>query len=168
MVRLFPRYKWAAAAVMGVLVCVVSFNLIYKTENPADTTFKDNTKQILTESFRSAEGENTLTIQNQELAKPLQVSVDSVQGKPKHKTVISEMPVVITPDDDLKNIPAGSAKDIDGNGRVNIIDAYIMDRRIMSGVSIPKNMDLNGDGYINKEDIKVIVKTAVSLEGGKV
>ena len=109
-VRLFPRYKWAAAAVMGVLVCVVSFNLIYKKDRPAE--------KILTE----------------------------------------------------KNSPVSArlSKDIDGNGRVDIIDAYLMDRRLMSGVNIPKKLDLNGDGDINREDVNTIVKTAVSLGRGEV
>lgn len=67
-----------------------------------------------------------------------------------------------------KIIPAQIAKDIDGNGRVNIIDAYIMDRRLMSGVAMPKKMDLNGDGNIDHEDINTIVKTAVSSGRGEV
>ena len=68
----------------------------------------------------------------------------------------------------IKPIYAETAEDIDGNGSVNIIDAYIMDRRLMSGVAMPKKLDLNGDGNINREDINSIIKTSVSLEGGKV
>jgi hypothetical protein len=104
-VHLFPRYKWGAAAVMGVLVCVISYNLIFKMNKPEDS---------------------------------------------------------------LKTIPARSAEDIDGNGSINIIDAYIMDRRLMSGFSMSKKLDLNGDGYVNREDINTIVKTAVSLGKGEV
>lgn len=54
--------------------------------------------------------------------------------------------------------------DIDGNGRINIVDAYLMDRRLMSGDVMPKNLDLNGDGHINKVDIMTIVNASVSLE----
>ena len=68
----------------------------------------------------------------------------------------------------LKSLIAGSAADIDGDGKVNIIDAYIMDRRLTSGAAMPKKLDLNGDGNINHEDINAIVKTAVSLGRGEV
>ena len=107
---LFPRCKWAAAAVMGVLVWMVSFNLVYKKERPAEKFLNE----------------------------------------------------------DISNISPGLSKDIDGNGRVDIIDAYLMDRRLISGVSMPKKLDLNGDGDINREDVKTIVKTAVSLGRGEV
>lgn len=60
-----------------------------------------------------------------------------------------------------------SPDDIDGNGRVNIIDAYLMDRKLISGVSMPEKMDLNGDGNVDHEDVNTIVKTAVSLGKGE-
>jgi hypothetical protein len=103
-VRLFPRWKWAAAAVMGVLVCVVTFN-IFRSEISENNTFKDNIAPMSSEI----------------------------------------------------------SKDIDGNGRIDIIDAYIMDRRLMSGGSMPQKLDLNGDGYINHEDMVAIANSAVSL-----
>lgn len=104
-VRLFPRWKWAAAAVMGVLVCVISFNLIFRSEISENNTFKDN----------------------------------------------------------IAPMSAEISKDIDGNGRVDIIDAYILDRRLTSGDSMPQKLDLNGDGYINHEDMVAIANSAVSL-----
>jgi len=112
-VWLFPRHKWAAAAVMGVLVCVVSFNLVFKMNKSADNSSKDNTISMLAEGSKGV-------------------------------------------------------KDIDGNGRVNIIDAYIMDRRLMTGAAMSKKLDLNGDGRIDNKDINTIVKTAVSLGRGEV
>jgi hypothetical protein len=62
------------------------------------------------------------------------------------------------------DISENSALDIDGNGRINIIDAYLMDRRLTSGSAMPKNLDLNRDGYINNADLRIIVDTSVSLE----
>jgi hypothetical protein len=117
-VLLFPRYKWAAAAIMGVLVSVISFNHYIEVDKLAYKLFKDNTTQMFEEN--------------------------------------------------VNTIPAQIAKDIDGNGRVDIIDAYIMDRRLMSGVAMPKEMDLNGDGNIDHEDINSILKTAVSSGLGEV
>ena len=91
-----------------------------------------------------------------------------MKGNPEIKRVIVKSPVNIVLDKKPKTTPARSAEDIDGNGSVNIIDAYIMDRRLMSGVAMPKKLDLNGDGYIDREDINTIVKTAVSLGKGEV
>lgn len=168
-VHLSPRYKWAAAAVMGVLVCMVSFKLVYQTQKPANESFKDDTTQILTELSNDTNEKNKLIIQNQEHTKPGLASVESIQEKPKLQREIAEVPVNIVPDEELKTMPASrSPEDIDGNGRVDIIDAYLMDRRLMSGVAMPKKLDLNGDGNINSEDINTIVKTAVSLGKGEV
>ncbi len=74
-----------------------------------------------------------------------------------------------SPDDTASkdNLPASYSmvsKDIDGNGRVDIIDAYIMHRKLASGSSIPQNLDLNGDGKTDQADMKAIVNSAVSLE----
>ena len=93
------------------IVFVVSFNLFFKKDEPADDLFEDNSARML---------------------------------EKKAKTITAQI-----------------AEDIDGNGRVDIIDAYIMDRKLMSGVTMPKDMDFNGDGNIDHEDIKTIVKTAV-------
>ncbi len=162
-VRLFPRYKWAAAAAMGVLVCVVSFNFIYKMDKRADTSLKDNTTPVLTEFPRDTNEKTQLNNQNQQHVKSRLASFESIKDKHASKRVSAEIP-----DNDLETLPDGLAKDIDGNGRVDIIDAYIMDRRLMSGVNVSKKLDLNGDGNVNREDVNSIVKTAVSLGRGEV
>ena len=167
-VRLFPRYRWAAAAVMGVLVCVVSYNIFYKNEKPLNNSFKYDKKPALVESSKEANGRITPAVNNEQAVKPRLVSVGSMQEKPAIKRVIVEAPDKIVSEEKQKPIPAGSAKDIDGNGRVDIIDAYLMNRRLMSGVTMPKKLDLNGDGNINREDVTSIVKTAVALGRGEV
>jgi hypothetical protein len=167
-VHLFPRYRWAAAAVMGVMVCVISFKLFYNMEKPVDNSIKDNTAKILTKLSEDTNEKNKLIFQNQEHAKPGMVKARSFQEKHKLKRAVAESPVKTVHVDKSTPIPAQTAEDIDGNGSVNIIDAYIMDRRLMSGVAMPKKLDLNGDGNINREDINSIIKTSVSLEGGKV
>jgi hypothetical protein len=105
-VRLFPRWEWAAAAVMGVLVCVVSFYLFFRPDRSVNTAFNKNIELMSAEQ---------------------------------------------------------SPKDLDGNGRIDIIDAYIIDRRLASGDAMPEKMDLNGDGNINHADMVAIVNSAVSV-----
>jgi hypothetical protein len=109
-VHLFPRYKWAAAAVMGVLVCVVSFNLLYEKDKSAETILS---KQVST-------------------------------------------------------VSAGLSKDIDGNGRIDIIDAYLLNNSLKNGSATSKQLDMNRDGLINNEDIDDIAYTAVSLKRSEV
>ena len=96
------------------------------------------------------------------------MNVNSRHEKAELKKVIAKSPVYIVSDEKLKTMPVKSAEDIDGNGSINIIDAYIMNRRLMSGVAMPKNLDLNKDGNIDLEDVNTIAKTSVSLGKGKV
>ncbi len=135
-VRIYPGFKWAAAAAMGIIVCLISYTQLH-------------------DSHDSPAPEKNMKV--------LQAEYD----KPKKKTLLSEnktIPVYSGSDKSVHESP----DDVDGNGRVNIIDAYIMDRRLMSGVSMPKKLDLNGDGKVNSEDINTIVKTSVSLGKGEV
>lgn len=165
---LSPSYKWAAAAVMGVLVCVVSFNLVYKMNKSADNSSNNNTTSMLVKLPKDV-NEKAGVIGNR--AKPVKAelaSTESLKEKPGMKMVRAEANFKNTVNEKLKQVPAMAAEDIDGNGRVNIIDAYLMNRRLMSGVAMPKKLDLNGDGRIDHEDIKAIVKTSVSLRRGDV
>lgn len=55
-----------------------------------------------------------------------------------------------------------SPDDIDGNRRVNIVDALVLARQIESG----KGHDLNGDGAIDQQDVDAIAFSVVRLDGG--
>ena len=167
-VHLVPLYKWAAAAVMGILVCVFSFNLNHKVDKPADISSKDNTIITLAEPSKDADIKNKFIVQNDQTVKTRLVSTEVAQRKSAVKSISAVLPASNISKYDLKSIPPNPSEDIDGNGKVNIIDAYLMNRRLTSGVAMPKKLDLNGDGNINHEDINTIIKTAVSLEGGKV
>jgi hypothetical protein len=57
--------------------------------------------------------------------------------------------------------PAG---DVDGSGRVDVLDAFILARRIADGGTVPA-ADLNGDGSTDALDVDAIAMIAVSLEG---
>ena len=53
--------------------------------------------------------------------------------------------------------------DVDGNGRVDVVDAFLLARRIADGAPLPA-ADLNGDGNTDALDVEVIAMIAVSLE----
>lgn len=56
--------------------------------------------------------------------------------------------------------------DIDKSGRVDILDAFKLARHIESATHVDKNLDMNGDGIINQDDVDSIALAAVSLDKG--
>jgi len=61
---------------------------------------------------------------------------------------------------------AGLASDIDGNGRVNILDAFKLARRIESAGATEGKWDINGDGLVNRDDVDLVAFVAVRLNKG--
>lgn len=57
-------------------------------------------------------------------------------------------------------------EDIDGNGRVDILDAFALARRVESGPAAGHGSDLDGDGQTGQSDVKLIALAAVRLERG--
>ena len=55
-------------------------------------------------------------------------------------------------------------EDVNQDGKVDILDAFILARELKSGPATDPNLDVNGDGVINHRDIEVIAARAVSLE----
>jgi hypothetical protein len=53
-------------------------------------------------------------------------------------------------------------EDLDGNGRVDILDAFWLARRIGNEPSQPP-WDVNGDGKVDQQDIDAIAATAVHV-----
>jgi len=62
--------------------------------------------------------------------------------------------------------PAIVREDIDGSGRVDILDAFLLARRIETGAGTQPEWDVNKDGRINKADVDAVALTAVRLNGG--
>ncbi len=61
---------------------------------------------------------------------------------------------------------AGGRADIDANGRVDILDAFQLARRIEAhGPTVPQ-WDVNGDGRIDKDDVNLVASAAVRLDKG--
>ncbi len=68
------------------------------------------------------------------------------------------------------NISSGNvplAGDVDRNGRVDILDAYQLQRKIETGDTLSSALDMTGDGQINRDDVSAIAQLAVRLEGGQ-
>lgn len=57
-------------------------------------------------------------------------------------------------------------EDFDGNGTVNIVDAFLLARRIKTSGRLKAVWDINGDGTVNRSDADAIAKAAVKVEGG--
>ena len=64
-----------------------------------------------------------------------------------------------------KEMMAGRPQDLDGDGRVTILDAFLLARTIQSGRKPNPEWDVNHDGLFNQDDIDQIAATAVSLDG---
>ncbi|MCZ6655434.1 MAG: dockerin type I domain-containing protein [Planctomycetota bacterium] len=79
---------------------------------------------------------------------------------------------------DVENSPFGEAagmvatrqltdhRDIDGNGRVNILDALALARNIKDNRVADRMWDFNGDGLIDRKDVDTVAQSAVSLNKG--
>lgn len=76
----------------------------------------------------------------------------------------------------LERVPTGPvattrqqtlAGDIDGNGRVDILDAFVLSQKIDAHSAGPSE-DFNGDGVIDKRDVDAVAAVAVRLPAGGV
>ena len=63
-------------------------------------------------------------------------------------------------------IMAVAAADIDASGRVDILDAFQLAKRIESSEKFQMKWDLNRDGNINRDDVEFVALAAVSLDKG--
>ena len=59
------------------------------------------------------------------------------------------------------------AMDIDGSGSVDIVDAYLISRRLKRSGAVPSSWDWDGDGRVGGRDVELVARRAVALaEGG--
>lgn len=61
---------------------------------------------------------------------------------------------------------AESGVDVDGNGRVDILDAFRLARDIESRGPDRTPWDLNGDGLVDRKDVDAVALAAVRLDKG--
>jgi hypothetical protein len=56
------------------------------------------------------------------------------------------------------------AGDVDGNGRVDILDAFVLARKVEAKAQAAKGDDVNGDGVIDRRDVDAVAGMAVSVQ----
>jgi len=59
---------------------------------------------------------------------------------------------------------AKAREDLNADGRVDILDAFLLARLINESRAVPHNWDLNGDGKIDKRDVDLVAAAAVNLK----
>jgi hypothetical protein len=62
----------------------------------------------------------------------------------------------------------GPGRDIDGNGRVDIRDAFLLARRLEADPPTESHWDANGDGRVDRRDVDALAMAAVTLDGGTI
>lgn len=73
----------------------------------------------------------------------------------------------IAPDVGPRSMEVASTQDIDGNGRVDILDALALARSIQTDRTADQPWDFNGDGVIDHHDVDTVAQAAVSLDKGE-
>jgi hypothetical protein len=56
--------------------------------------------------------------------------------------------------------------DINGDGKVDMLDAYILARRIAAGAARQPGWDVNGDGKVDQQDVDWIANASVRVDPG--
>src|SRR6266404_2347666 len=59
-----------------------------------------------------------------------------------------------------------AVEDVNGDGQIDILDAFALARQGKQGSASDKRLDLNGDGIIDEKDAATIAAHAVKLERG--
>jgi len=54
-------------------------------------------------------------------------------------------------------------KDIDQNGRLDILDAFALARHLQAGQQTRQEWDFNGDGRVNTDDVDALARAAVRV-----
>jgi len=72
--------------------------------------------------------------------------------------------------DDVRDVDspgvAVSIEDIDHNGRVDILDAFVLARSLKSAKAVDQKWDVNADGVVNGKDVDAVAASAVRLKKG--
>jgi hypothetical protein len=64
----------------------------------------------------------------------------------------------------IRDEDAVASADVDGSGRVDIVDAYVLALRIEDGrVDASGRWDLNGDGALDRLDVDLVASAAVRI-----
>ncbi len=55
-------------------------------------------------------------------------------------------------------------EDLNGDGKVDILDAFMLAKKLQGTPSSDRRLDVNGDGVIDRRDVETIAARAVNLE----
>lgn len=61
--------------------------------------------------------------------------------------------------------PELAREDINRDGRVDVLDAFALARRLQQGAATVRMFDINGDGVVDQKDIEAVTTLAVKLDG---
>ncbi len=61
---------------------------------------------------------------------------------------------------------SGIRGDVDGNGRVDILDAFVLAKKLEATPARTTGGDVNGDGVVDRQDVDAVAVLAVRLPGG--
>src|SRR5262245_56063560 len=64
-----------------------------------------------------------------------------------------------------QRLPPTAGEDFDGNGRIDVLDAYRLALALQRGDAVPARCDLDGDGRVDRRDVDAIAARAVRVHG---
>jgi hypothetical protein len=67
----------------------------------------------------------------------------------------------------LQRPQLAQAADVNRDGRVDILDAFVVARSIARHEPLDPAWDVNGDGVVDQKDVDLIAHLAVRVDGGK-
>ena len=70
------------------------------------------------------------------------------------------------PRSNISNPPAFARQDINHDGRVDILDAFALAKRLKQGTVSDLRLDVNGDGIVDERDMQIIASEAVKVNKG--
>jgi len=79
------------------------------------------------------------------------------------KTAHHDQPTVSNP-----AASVASAEDVNRDGKLDILDAYLMARKVAAKEPLTSEWDFNHDGIVDTKDVDVVAFGAVKLKGGDV
>jgi hypothetical protein len=67
---------------------------------------------------------------------------------------------------DGHRLPTARSADLNGDGMVDMLDAFALARELQQGPVNQSQLDLNGDGVVDERDVRALAARAVRLEQG--
>ena len=77
------------------------------------------------------------------------------------------LPGATSPVGPLQRPQLAQAADVNHDGRVDILDAFVVARAIARHEPLDPAWDVNGDGVVDQKDVDLIAHLAVRVDGGK-